>query len=100
MLDVRIAGVGMTRFGRRPEPLQALMAEAARAALADAGGEPPDAIVVATMNPEEFIGEGNFASQIATYMGFARTPALRVETATSSGAAALFSAYTAIAASV
>ena len=98
--DIRIAGVGMTRFGKRPESLQALMAEAARAALADGGGERPDAIVVASMNPEEFVGEGNFASQIATYIGFARTPALRAETATSSGAAALFSAYTAIAASV
>ena len=90
----------MTRFGKRPEPLQALMAEAARAALADAGGERPDAIVVAAMNPEEFVGEGNFASQISTYIGCARTPALRAETATSSGAAAVFSAYTAIAASV
>jgi len=98
--DIRIAGVGMTRFGKRPEPLQALMAEAARAALADAGGERPDAIVVAAMNPEEFVGEGNFASQISTYIGCARTPALRAETATSSGAAAVFSAYTAIAASV
>lgn len=90
----------MTRFGKRPEPLQTLMAEAARAALADAGGERPDAIVVAAMNPEEFVGEGNFASQVATYIGCARTPALRAETATSSGAAAVFSAYTAIAASV
>jgi len=98
--EVQIAGVGMTRFGRRSESLQALMAEAARAALADAGGERPDAIVVASMNPEEFIGEGNFASQIATYIGSARTPALRAETATSSGAAAVFAAYTAIAASV
>ncbi len=98
MLDVWVAGAGMTRFGKRQESLPDLMAEAARSALGAAQLEAPDALVVAAMNPEEFIGEGNFASQIATYLGFARTPALRVETATSSGAAAVYSAFAAVAA--
>src|SRR3990170_6699619 len=88
MADGWIAGVGMTRIGRRPERLQDLMAEAALGALAAAGLERPDAIVVATMNPEEFVGDGNFASNVASHMGFAEVPAVRVETATSSGAAA------------
>lgn len=88
----------MTRFGKRSESLQDLMAEAALAALEAASVEAPDAIVVAVMNPEEFVGEGNFASQMATYLGFAHTPALRVETATSSGAAALFTGFAAVAA--
>ena len=57
-----MAGAGMTRIGRRSEPLQDLMAEAAHAALAMAGVEEPDAIVVAAMNPEEFVGDGNFGS--------------------------------------
>jgi acetyl-CoA acetyltransferase len=35
--DVWIAGAGMTRFGRRDENLPDLIAEAALAALADAG---------------------------------------------------------------
>jgi acetyl-CoA C-acetyltransferase len=74
------------------------MAEAACAALSAARLEAPDALVVAAMNPEEFIGEGNFASQIATYMGFAHVPSLRVETATSSGAAAVFTGFAAVAA--
>jgi acetyl-CoA C-acetyltransferase len=52
------------------------------------------------MNPEEFIGEGNFASHVATYLGFSRVPSLRAETATSSGAAALFTAFAAVAAGV
>src|SRR5439155_1066356 len=52
----------------------------------------------ATMNPEEFVGDGNFASNVATYMGFAETPALRVETATSSGAAALYAGVAQVAA--
>jgi len=95
--DVWIAGAGMTRFGRHEADLPDLMAEAGRAALAAAGIERPEAVVVAAMNPEEFVGEGAFASRIATYLGFSRTPAFRVETATSSGAAAIFSGFTAIA---
>jgi acetyl-CoA C-acetyltransferase len=98
MQPVFVAGAGMTRIGRRGEPLPALMAEAARAALAEAGVERPDAIVVATMNPEEFLGDGNFASHVAAHMGFADVPALRIETATSSGAAAFYAGFAKVAA--
>ncbi len=98
MRDVWIAGAGMTRIGRRPESLQDLMAEAAHAALAMAGHPEPDAIVVAVMNPEEFVGDGNFASNVATHMGFAEVPALRIETATSSGAAAFYAGFAQVAA--
>ncbi len=98
MPGVWVAGAGMTRFGKSQESLPDLMAEAARSALSAAELEAPDGLVVAAMNPEEFIGEGNFASQIATYLGFAHVPALRVETATSSGAAAVYSGFAAIAA--
>ena len=98
MGDVYIAGAAMTRVGRREESLPELIAEAARGALAAAGLDRPDALIVSTMNPEEFVGEGNFASHVATYLGLARTPSLRAETATSSGAAALFTAFAAVAA--
>lgn len=98
MTNVWIAGAGMTRFGKRDESLPELMAEAALAALADAGIERPDAIVVGVMNPEEFTGEGNYGSLIATRLGFSRVPALRVETATSSGMAAVYAGFAAIAA--
>jgi acetyl-CoA C-acetyltransferase len=98
MQDVFVAGAGMTRIGRRSEPLQDLMAEAAHAALLDAGLERPDAIVVATMNPEEFLGDGNFASNVATHLGFADIPTIRVETATSSGAASLYIGFSQVAA--
>ena len=98
MLDVWVAGAGMTRIGRRSESLPDLMAEAAHAALRGAGLERPDAIVVAAMNPEEFVGDGNFASYVATHMGFAETPAIRIETATSSGAAAFYAGFAQIAA--
>jgi acetyl-CoA C-acetyltransferase len=90
----------MTRFGQRPESLEDLIAEAAHAALRVADLERPEALVVSVMNPEEFVGEGNFASHIGTYLGLSHTPSLRAETATSSGAAALFAAFTAILAGV
>ncbi len=100
MADVSIAGVAMTRFGPRPESLADLMAEAARGALTAAGLERPEALVVSSMNPEEFVGEGNFASHVATHLGLSRTPSLRAETATSSGAAALFTAFATVSAGV
>ena len=83
MPSVYVAGAGMTRVGRRSEPLQELMADAAHGALAEAGIERPGMLVVAAMNPEEFLGDGNFASNVATYLGLADTPTVRVETATS-----------------
>src|SRR5438128_2543155 len=97
MHDVWIAGADMTRVGRLEEPLQDLMAVAAHAALRSADRERPDSIVVATMNPEEFLGDGNFASNVATHMGFANVPVIRVETATSSGAAAFYAGFAQIA---
>src|SRR5262249_61863869 len=90
----------MTRFGRRDESLPDLIAEAGLAALQDACIERPDALVVAAMNPEEFTGAGNYASLINTYLGLSDVPALRVETATSSGVAAVYAAYSVIAAGI
>jgi len=98
--DVWIAGAGMTRFGKRDESLPDLMTEAALAALADAGIERPDALIVAAMNPEEFTGEGNYGSLIGTHLGLSQVPALRVETATSSGMAAVYTAFATLAAGI
>ncbi len=98
MGHVWVAGAGMTRIGRRPEPLPDLMADAALSALGMAGIERPEAMVVAAMNPEEFVGDGNFASNVASYMGFADVPTIRIETATSSGAAAFHVGFLEIAA--
>src|SRR5689334_16076698 len=88
----------MTRFGRRNEDLPDLMAEAALTAMSGAGMARPDALLVAAMNPEEFTGEGNYGSLLGTRLGLSHVPAIRVETATSSGVAAVYTAYAAIAA--
>ncbi|HET8576712.1 MAG TPA: hypothetical protein VFO18_06415 [Methylomirabilota bacterium] len=100
MIDVWIAGAGLTRFGKREEPLTDLIADAALAALHDARLERPDAIVVAAMNPEEFTGEGNYGSLVNTRLGLSTVPAMRVETATSSGVAAVYTGLAAIAAGI
>jgi acetyl-CoA C-acetyltransferase len=100
VIDVWIAGAGMTRFGKRDEALPDLIAEAALAALREAALERPDAIVVAVMNPEEFTGEGNYGSLVNTRLGLSTVPAMRVETATSSGVAAIYAGFAAIAAGI
>src|SRR3989475_8106258 len=97
MNDVWVAGADMPRIGRLREPLPDLMAVGAHAAMRAADRERPDAIVVATMNPEEFVGDANFASHVATHMGFADVPVIRVETASSSGAAAFYAGFAQIA---
>src|SRR5260370_1732521 len=98
MRDVWVAGAAMTRVGRRSERLQDLMAEAAHGAWRSAGVEAPDAIGVAAMNPEEFVGDGNFASNAAAHLGFAQAPALGVGAATPSGAAAFYAGLALVAA--
>jgi acetyl-CoA C-acetyltransferase len=96
MVDVHVLGVGMTTFGRRGESLQDLIAVAAEAAIADAGHV--DAMIVATVAPEEYLHESNLASQIADRFGLSGIPAIRIETAPSSGAAAFHIAVQRIAA--
>ncbi|MBI4391268.1 MAG: thiolase domain-containing protein [candidate division NC10 bacterium] len=98
MPAVYVAGVGCTRFGRLEAPLLPLLAAAAAQALKDAALEEVDLIVLGTMNPEEFTGDGMLAPLFASFLGKAYTPGFRVETGTSSGAAAFFAAASAIAA--
>jgi len=87
----------MTKFGKDPRPLTAILSEAAQQALAgDQGGE-VDAIYIGAMNPEEFTGDSNLASQIADALGLTGVPAMRIETASSAGAAALMAAFQAVA---
>jgi acetyl-CoA acetyltransferase len=97
MAEVFVAGVGLTRFGKRSESLPELMAEAAHTARARADREALDAIYIGVMNPEEFTGESNIAAAIADHLGLRGVPALRVETASATGAAALQTAFYAVA---
>ncbi|MHB8584727.1 MAG: thiolase family protein [Thermoplasmatota archaeon] len=84
-----ILGAATTPFGRRSESLLELLRQAGRAALADARIARPDRVIVACQNPEEFSGEANLAVKVVSELGLAGLPALRVESAPSSGASAV-----------
>ena len=97
MAEVFVAGVGMTAFGKRSESLPELMAGAVEMALKPRGRGTLDAMYVGVMNPEEFSGESNIAAAITDHLGLWGIPAIRVETASATGAAALHAAFYAVA---
>src|SRR2546426_3944951 len=97
MQAVYIAGVGMTKFGKDPRPLAEIFCQVSQQALSESKTQEVDAIYIGVMNPEEFTGDSNIASQIVDALGLTGVPALRVETASSAGAAALFAGFQAIA---
>ncbi len=97
MSAVYIAGVGMTKFGKSSQTLVELFCEAAMAALSASPIQEVDALYLGAMNPEEFTGESNIAAQVVEALGISGVPALRVETASSSGAAAVHAACHAVA---
>src|SRR5499427_2592402 len=97
MQSVYIDGVGMTKFGKDPRLLTEIFRQAALEALAASRAQEVDAIYIGVMNPEEFTGDSNIASQIADALGLTGIPALRIETASSAGAAAIQAGFQAIA---
>ena len=97
MQSVYVAGVGMTKFGKDPRPLAEIFCQAAKLALGAAELDRIDALYIGVMNPEEFTGDSNIASLIADAIGLTGIPALRIETASSAGAAALMAGFQAIA---
>ena len=95
-MDVYISGVGMTKFGKSGDSLEQMMAEAAGLALKNAQLERVDAIYLGVMNVEEFVGDSNFAALLADTLGLSGVPSTRVETASSTGAGALETAFYAV----
>ncbi len=96
MTKVYVSDVGMTKFGRRKESLQSLMYEAYSNALTKQ--EPSfDAVFIGSMNPDEFVGDSNFATLIVDYFGLHQTPSVRIDNAPASGSAAFEQAYFSVA---
>jgi acetyl-CoA C-acetyltransferase len=93
MTPVHIAGVGMTKFGKSSKTLVEIMCEAATEALSKSKMQDLDAVYVAVMNPEEFTGDSNLATHVVEALGLVGIPALRVETASSAGAAAFHAGF-------
>src|SRR5919106_1544437 len=97
MQSVYISGVGMTRFGKDSRSLAEIFSEAAEQALLRSDIQEVDALYIGVMNPEEFTGDSNIAAQIAETLGLTGIPAMRIETASSAGAAAMQAGFQAIA---
>ena len=99
MRDVAVVGVGMTSFGELWEtPLRSLWAEAALAALDDAGIDKVDLITIGCMSSGLFTGQEHLASLLADELGMAGVPATRVESACASGGLAVRAAFAEVAA--
>ena len=94
---VFISGAALGKFGRRTDSLEQMMIEAAQAALTQADLESVDALYLGVMDPGEFTGDSNLAAVLTDQLGLPGTPASRVETASSTGAAVLESAFYAVA---
>jgi acetyl-CoA C-acetyltransferase len=90
MRDVAIIGVGMTKWGELwDKSLRTIFTEAALLALADAGVDKIDSMVVGCMSSGLFVGQEHLASLLADSLGRNPVPAARVESACSSGGLAL-----------
>ncbi len=93
--EVYVAAVGLTKVdltGRIFSSVFDLFAEAYRKALQDSSVKSFDALQVGIMDSEEFENRANIATKAADRLGLTGIPAVRSETASSTGAAALHEA--------
>jgi len=93
--DVYVAGVGLTKVdltGNIFASTFELFAEAYRRALQDSPVRAFDAMQVGIMDSEEFEDRANIATKVADVLGLKGIPAVRSETASSTGAAAFHEA--------
>jgi acetyl-CoA C-acetyltransferase len=97
---VYIAGVGLTKVdltGRVFGSVFDLFAEAYEKALADSSVRSFGAVQVGIMDSEEFENRANIAAKVADRLGLRGVPAIRTETASSTGAAAFHEAWAKVA---
>lgn len=93
---VYVAGVGLTKVdltGRVFGSVFDLFARAYENALEDSRIRSFDAVQIGIMDSEEFENRANIAAKIADRLGLTGVPAIRSETASSTGAAALHEAW-------
>ncbi|MDJ0866024.1 MAG: beta-ketoacyl synthase N-terminal-like domain-containing protein [Myxococcota bacterium] len=94
--DVYIASVGLTKVdltGRIFQSVFELFSEAYHRALEDSPVRSFDALQLGIMDSEEFENRANLAAKVADRFGLTGIPAVRSETASSTGAAAFHEAY-------
>jgi acetyl-CoA acetyltransferase len=94
--EVYVAAVGLTKVdltGKIYSSVFDLFAEAYRRALRDSEVRSFDAVQLGIMDSEEFENRANIATKVADFIGLTGIPAVRSETASSTGAAAFHEAY-------
>jgi acetyl-CoA acetyltransferase len=94
--EVYIASVGLTKVdltGRIFASVFDLFAEAYHRALEDSPIRSFEAMQIGIMDSEEFENRANLAAKVADRLGLTGIPAIRSETASSTGAAAFHEAY-------
>lgn len=94
--EVYIAAVGLTKVdltGRIFASVFDLFAEAYHRALEDSPVRTFEAMQIGIMDSEEFENRANLAAKVADRLGLTGIPAIRSETASSTGAAAFHEAY-------
>jgi len=94
--SVYVASVGLTKVdltGNIFSSVFDLFAEAYRKALLESEVRSFDAVQIGIMDSEEFENRANIATKIADRIGLTGIPAIRSETASSTGAAAFHEAY-------
>ncbi len=94
--EVYVAAVGLTKVdltGKIFSSVFDLFSTAYDRALADSSVRSFDAVQIGIMDSEEFENRANIAAKIADRIGLTGIPAIRSETASSTGAAAFHEAY-------
>jgi acetyl-CoA C-acetyltransferase len=101
MREVAVIGVGMNAWGELwGKSLRQIWTEAALAAIADAGVDHVDAMVVGCMSGGLFVGQEHLGPLLADQLGMGPIPATRVESACASGGLAMRQAWMAVASGV
>lgn len=95
-MSAQVTSTGFARFGKRPESLVDLAAEAATQALEGVGRKPCDLLVVGNMLSGPLNGVENLVSRVANRISLETSAGLRVEAASATGAAAFHAGVLAV----
>lgn len=95
-MSLHVAATGLTPFGRRPEGLVALLAEAGGRALVGIGRKTIDLLLVGAMAAGPLAEVENLTSQLADRLSLDTAAGYRIEAASASGAAVFHAAVAAV----
>ena len=95
-MSVHVASIGMGRFGKRPEELTDLAAEAAHLALEGVGRKPIDLLVVGSMFAQGPHGREAILPRLAGRLGLESASGFRVDSSSGTGGMAFHEAVLAL----